>query len=74
MFFVRVKEKFKDKNTKKIYDLNDLLGVDSKRYNEIKKYVTKKLSPEEKIKAENDNNIIIDINKVKGEENKDEYI
>ena len=39
MVKVKVKEVFRDKNTKKVYKLDEIINVSEKRYKEIKEYV-----------------------------------
>lgn len=45
---VKVLKKFKDKNTSKIYEINDVLEVTEKRFAELKGFV-------EEVKAESEN-------------------
>ena len=38
---VKVKNKFRDKYTNKVYEINDKLDITNERYEEIKQYVEK---------------------------------
>lgn len=52
LFPVKVKEKFRDKNTSVIYPENSFLFVNEERFEEITKFVTKDLSDEDNKNAE----------------------
>lgn len=50
---VKVIDIFRDKYTNQVYELNDILEVDEKRFNEIKVYVEEIIEEKNEIKEDN---------------------